>query len=247
MMRKLSKLSIGIGFVLIICGGIWISYHLRRTIEEKSKLKKPEIGAEQTKKGEIPQGISRWQPRPSTSKTVEPEASSGTVEMKGETSEKKSKTSETLQMKSETDEEIGKAEKIEAIGEAEEKADKGAKELSPELQRKVEVYTELASILPEYKRLVPLVLNIPSGDKNRTDSERALIAHWGEIGKRILDLCEPFIGPPAIKRDERGVIQELNLAPLFTQVAKYMGKELPFDENPDYFSAKDYQGGTGGW
>lgn len=244
MMRKLSKLSIGIGFVLIICGGIWISYHLRRTIEERPKLKKSEIEAEQTEKGEIPQSLSGERRRPSTSKTAKPEKServeSGTVEMKSE-------TSGIPQMNSETDEKAGKAGKIEAIDEAGERADKGAEELSPELKRKVEIYTELASILPEYKRLTPLILEIPAGDKNRTDSQLALIRHWGELGKRILDLCEPFIGPPAIQRDERGVVQELNLAPMFTQIAEHLGKELPFDENPDYFSAKDYQGGTGGW
>ena len=64
---------------------------------------------------------------------------------------------------------------------------------------------------------------------------------------RVFDLCEPFIGPPAITRDKRGVIRGVNLAPLFTQVAEYMGKELPFDGNPDYFSAEYYQDGTGGW
>jgi len=240
-MRKLSKLSIGgIGLVLVI-GAIWITYHLRGKVEEKPFLKVDERGAERTEKGEMDQRLSRGQPRPSTSGTVEPKAS-GMVEMKGETSEMKSETPATPQMKSETDEKAGKAGKIDETGEAGERVDKGAKELSPELQRKAEIYTELGKILPEFKSIW-----YASDDKGWLSGNTPAGARYSELLEMIIALCEPFIGPPAIRRDERGVIQELNLAPMFTQAAKYMGKELPFDGNSDYFSAKDYQGGTGGW
>ncbi|MBI1928931.1 hypothetical protein HYR99_32385, partial [Candidatus Poribacteria bacterium] len=233
-MRKLSKLSIGgIGLVLVI-GAIWIAYHLRGKVEDKPFLKADEREVERTEKGEMDQRLSRGQSRPSASGTVEPKAS-GTVETKGE-------TPATPQMKSETDEEIGKAGKIEETGEAGERADKGAEELSPELKRKVEIYTEVGKILPEFKSIW-----YASDDKGWLSGNTPAGARYGELLERIIALCEPFIGPPAIRRDERGVIQQVNLAPLFTQIAEHLGKELPFDGNSDYFSAKDYQGGAGGW
>lgn len=145
--------------------------------------------------------------------------------------------------KSETDHKIGK------LGESdgnlllsdEDLQGEKTEELSPELQRKVEIYAELASLLPEYKRLWQLALKIPNGDENRTPEQLALIRHWGEVAKRISDLCEPLIGPPTEERGKRG------LAFFYTQVAESLGKELPFDGNPDYFSVEDYKGSTGGW
>jgi len=227
---------------VLVIGAIWIAYHLRGKVEEKPFLKADEREVERTEKGEMDQRLSRGQSRSSTSGTVEPKAS-GMVEMKGEISEKKSETSGIPQMKSETDEGIGKAG---------ERADKGAEELSPELQRKVETYAELAKLLPIAKREFEVMVTFPAGDANRTPEQLAFIREAAErdtLG-RILALVEPVmgpIGPPAIHRDERGVVQQVNMGPLFTQIAAYMGKELPFDGNSDYFSTKDYQGGTGGW
>ncbi|RLE47790.1 MAG: hypothetical protein DRJ31_08340 [Candidatus Methanomethylicota archaeon] len=125
--------------------------------------------------------------------------------------------------------------------------EEGFEELPPDIQEKVEIYAELAEILPEFKELWPITLNIPGGDENRTEEQLAIIRRSSELLTRIIDLCESFLGPPAIYRNEKGVVTQVNLAPMFTQIARHLGKELPFDGNPDYFSAEDYKGGTGGW
>jgi RNA polymerase sigma-70 factor (ECF subfamily) len=121
--------------------------------------------------------------------------------------------------------------------------------LSPEIQEKSEIYTELASILPEYKRSWSSIamLNMPVGDMNRTDEEIAFFKRLSELDYKIIGMCESFLRPPAIVRDDKGVVQQMNSNLMFTQIAEYLGKELPFDGNMDYSFAKDYQSGTGGW
>jgi len=115
-------------------------------------------------------------------------------------------------------------------------------ELSSEMKRKVELYAELAGILPDFKWAWT-----HSGPKSVLEGGTPVEDPATDLLNEILELCDPIIGPPAVRRDERGVIQAINLAPMFAQVAEYLGKELPFDGNPDYFSAEDYKGGTGGW
>jgi RNA polymerase sigma-70 factor (ECF subfamily) len=125
-----------------------------------------------------------------------------------------------------------------------------SKELTPEMKQKVDVYTELASLLPEFKKVWPILTSVPNGDNNRTDEQLAIIKQFSGLLDKILRICDPFIGPPAIFRPGDpgyGQYGGINLLPMFTQVAKYLGKELPFDGNTDYFSAEDYKGGTGGF
>jgi len=122
-----------------------------------------------------------------------------------------------------------------------------SKELTPEIKQKVELYTELASILPEYKRLWAHLLDMPAGDKNRTNEELALVKRSYELDMEIVKMCESFLHSPAIMKDERGIVQQMNIGPMFAQIAEHLGKELPFDGNKDYFSAEDYKGGEGGF
>ena len=60
---------------------------------------------------------------------------------------------------------------------------------------------------------------------------------------KAINLYEPYVDLSAgIEKDETGNIKSLSPEVIFDQIAKYIGKNLPFDGNNDYFSAKDYDG-----
>jgi len=120
-------------------------------------------------------------------------------------------------------------------------------QLSPEMKRKVELYAELAEVLPDLKWAWE---NLPTWarlrERDYSDEEIIYInKKFDESLNKVIELCDPIIRPPAVRRDERGVVQAINLTPMFAQIAEYLGKKLPFDGNPDYFSAEDYKGDTG--
>ncbi len=126
--------------------------------------------------------------------------------------------------------------------------------LSPEMKKKAELFAELAKILPEFKIMWYKPLEIHSQALHTTD-EGELNRIYNEASKaeerkqellsRLISLCDPILKPPAIEKDERGVVQIINVADICIQLAEYFGKKLPFDGNPDYLAAEDYSGSTG--
>jgi RNA polymerase sigma factor (sigma-70 family) len=119
----------------------------------------------------------------------------------------------------------------------------GSQALSPEVQKKSELYTELASIIPEYVQLQSLLSDISSG-KTEIDNEEEINRSFVKLDTRLFYMFESVLRPPAIMECEDGSKGIVNTAPALAQIAEYLGKELPFDGNSDYNSAKDYQGGT---
>ena len=114
---------------------------------------------------------------------------------------------------------------------------------SPEIQKKSELYTELASIIPEFVKLEALMIDITAG-KIEMDNEDEINRSCSKLVDRLFYMFESVLRPPAIMEAEDGSKGIVNTAPALAQIAEYLGKELPFDGNSDYFSAKDYQGGT---
>jgi RNA polymerase sigma-70 factor (ECF subfamily) len=129
-----------------------------------------------------------------------------------------------------------------AIGEEE--------ELTPEVKQKVEVYTELASLLPEFKYILLASQQTPeNANKSVTHPTDPGYEQFvaAKLHDKIIRISEPYLDSSAIIRDGKGDLTFLDMHSLFTQMGKYLGKELPFEQNMDYFSAKDYQDGLPRW
>lgn len=114
----------------------------------------------------------------------------------------------------------------------------GTKTPSFEIQKKASLYAKLSLILPEYKRLESTLTDMYAGtiDQDPSIEDRLDGLTW-----EIVNIFGSILRPPAFVMDDAGNKYVADSAPMFTQIAEYLGKELPYDGNPDYFSAKDYQ------
>jgi len=112
------------------------------------------------------------------------------------------------------------------------------KALTPEIQKKAMLYAKLASILPEYIHLESLMINIWSG---KTKEDSSLEERYDDLNTELINTFGKILRPPAVITDEEGNEYVISSTTMFKQIAEYLGKELPIDGNPDYFSARDYQ------
>jgi len=114
---------------------------------------------------------------------------------------------------------------------------KETKTLTPDIQKKAILYAKLAFVLPEYIELESSLVNTWTGEKSEDpESEKRL----DEINSELINNFGKILRPPAVITDEEGNEYMISSTSMFAQIAEYLGKELPIDGDPDYFSARDY-------
>jgi hypothetical protein len=112
------------------------------------------------------------------------------------------------------------------------------KTLTPEIQRKAILYAKLAFMLPEYIELESMLVNTWTGEKSEDPS---LEDRFDKLNSDMINNFGKILRPPAVITDDEGNEYVLSSTVMLSQIAEYLGKELPLDGNPDYFSARDYQ------
>jgi len=98
-------------------------------------------------------------------------------------------------------------------------------ELSPEIKEKADLFSKLAPILPELKSMHFGEVNNP--------------ARYIELLEKVAEIGQPYT-EPALHRTETGKIGGIDTEYMFNLIGLHLGKRLPFDEDSDYFSAKDF-------
>ena len=165
-----------------------------------------------------------------------------------------SETSEDELTEKETRKAINEAIKwLDSLNSKEKSLTASSKDLSPEMKEKAELFAKLSQILPAFKESYRTwgdklsqaqYLSFEERMKALDESEKAL-ERSNELLDKIISLCDPILKPPAIEKDERGVVQIINISDICIQLAEYFDKKLPFDGNPDYLAAENYNGTTG--
>ena len=238
-----TKLVVGGILIILILGGAGVSID-RYYVQNKSKQEVSQTSLESYSKS-LAKSVSDTE---RSSKNVGGLDQKGNIHERVQTDEYKAKMPTMNELEADKSAKNADSLKTSVIS-AGESANE-SKELTPQVKQKVEVYTELASLLPEFKYILLASQQTPeNANKSVTHPTDPGYEQFvaAKLHDKIIRISEPYLDSSAIIRDDKGDLTFLDMRSLFTQMGKYLGRELPFEQNMDYFSAKDYQDGLPSW